>query len=355
MQLSRKPSSRSGSAPKLSDVALAAGVSSMTVSRVINRDGSVSGATRTKVEAAIAALNYVPNPVARKLAGAEQLRIALVYGNPSRAWLSEVLLGCQAEASLGDVRLLLEQCDDARAALVFALRATGNNLDGVILPPPFCDDVEVVGPLLAAGIPVAVLASGTPIAGTFAVMIDDRAAAYDMTCHLVALGHKRIGFITGDPRQTGSGLRLAGYQQALAEAGLSVDPALVVQGDYTYRSGLRAADQLLSMVEPPTAIFAGNDDMAAAVVAVAHRHRLDVPGDISVAGLDDTALATTISPELTTVRQPIQEMAKAAVATLTKAAQQRRTGKQVHPEQRIFVHAVIARESATARQAPDPA
>ena len=95
--------------------------------------------------------------------------------------------------------------------------------------------------------------------------------------------------------------------------------------------------------------------MAAAVVAVAHRHRLDVPGDISVAGLDDTALATTISPELTTVRQPIQEMAKAAVATLTKAAQQRRTGKQVHPEQRIFVHAVIARESATARQAPDPA
>ena len=327
----------------------------MTASRVINRDGSVSAGTRAKVEAAIAALNYVPNPVARKLAGAAQLRLALVYGNPSRAWLSEVLLGCQAEASLRDVRLLLEKCDDSRAALAFAERAAGENLDGVILPPPFCDDIAVVGPLLAAGIAVAVVASGTPIAGTFAVMIDERAAAYDMTRYLLALGHNRIAFICGDTRQTGSALRLAGYRQALGEAGLPVDLALVMQGDYTYKSGLRAADELLGLAQMPTAIFAGNDDMAAAVVAAAHRHHKDVPRDLSVAGFDDTALATTISPELTTVRQPIQDMAQFAVAMLTDAAQQKRTGKPFIPEHRIFAHALVVRESAAPADIPERA
>ncbi len=344
--MSRKPSRRSGSAPKLSDVAHIAGVSSMTVSRVINRDGSVRAATRTKVEAAIAALNYAPNAAARKLAGAAQLRIPLVYGNPSRAWLSEVLLGCQAQASRSDVLLLLEQCNDAASALAFARRAGGDDLDGVILPPPFCDDAAVVAPLLAAGLAVAVIATGAPLAGTFAVMIDDRAAAHDMTQHLVALGHRRIGFITGDPCQTASALRLAGYRDALAQAGLPADPALVVQGDYTYRSGLGAADVLLRLAEPPSAIFAANDDMAAATIAAAHRHRKDVPGDVSVAGFDDTALATTISPELTTVRQPIVAMAQAAVAMLAAAARQRRAGKRVEPERRLFVHELIGRESA---------
>jgi LacI family transcriptional regulator len=318
----------------------------MTVSRVINRDDSVRAETRAKVEAAIVAMNYAPNPAARKLAGAAQLRIVLIYGNPSRAWLSEVLLGCLAEASRSDVKLLLEQCDDANSALAFALQARGLDLDGVILPPPFCDDACVVAPLLAAGIPVAVVASGAPIDGTFAVMIDDRAAAYDMTRHLAALGHRRIGFITGDPRQTGSALRLEGYRLALAEVGLTADPALVVQGDYTYRSGLRAADDLFRLPEPPTAVFAGNDDMAAATIAAAHRHNKDVPDDVSVAGFDDTALATTISPELTTVRQPILTMAQAAVAMLAAAAPRRRSGKPVQPELRVFAHDLIIRGSA---------
>ena len=346
--MNKKSSSRAGNAPKLSDVAQAAGVSAMTVSRVINRDGYVRDATRAKVEAAIAALNYVPNPAARKLAGAAQLRIALVFGNPSRAWLSEVLMGCLAEASRSDVRLLLEQCDDEAAALAFAVRAADEALDGVVLPPPFCDNAAVLAPLLAAGIRVGVIATGQAVAGTFAVMIDDRAAARDMTRHLLALGHRRIGLITGDPRQTGSALLREGYTQALAEAGLEAASELVAPGDYTYRSGLAAANALLALAAPPTAIFACNDDMAAAAIAATHRHHRDVPEQISIAGFDDTALATTISPELTTVRQPIAEMAQAIVSMLASAAQRQRAGTDAPPERRIFPHEIIQRQSAAA-------
>ena len=259
-------------------------------------------------------------------------------------------MGCLAEASRSDVHLLLEKCDDAAAALAFAQRAAEQKLDGVILPPPYCDNAAVVAPLLAANVPVAMLASAAPPPGSFGVMIDERAAAHDMTRHLIDLGHRRIAFIAGDVNQTGSARRLEGYRLALAAAGLSADADLVASGDYTYRSGLRAADALLSLPSPPTAIFAGNDDMAAAVIAAAHRHHKDAPEHISVAGFDDTALATTISPELTTVRQPIAEMAEAAVIMLAEAARGRRSGKPVTGEHRIFPHQVIARESA----APPP-
>jgi LacI family transcriptional regulator len=353
--LTKKASSRASLGPKLTDVAQKAGVSPMTVSRVINRESNVREETRAKVEAAIADLKYIPNTAARKLAGATQLRLALVFGNPSRAWLSEVLVGCLSAATRGDVRLLLEQCHDEAAAVAFARRASAGRLDGVILPPPFCDSQAVVTPLLAAGIPVAVIASGAPLAGTIGVAIDERAAGYDMTRHLLDLGHRRIGFIAGDPRQTGSTRRLEGYRQALDGAGLTCEPDLIVSGEYTYSSGLAAADVLLGLALPPTAIFASNDDMAAAAIAAAHRRHMDVPQDISVAGFDDTALATTISPELTTVRQPIAEMAGEAVAMLVEAARTRRSGTAAGFGLKIFQHEIIARQSASAPRHADGA
>ena len=131
-----------------------------------------------------------------------------------------------------------------------------------------------------------------------------------MTDHLIGLGHRRIGFIVGSANQTASALRREGYCAALAAAGIAELPELIRQGDFTYRSGLARANALLDLADPPTAIFASNDDMAAAVVAAAHWRHLDVPRDLSVCGFDDTAMATTILPELTTVRQPIAEMAQ---------------------------------------------
>jgi LacI family transcriptional regulator len=148
------------------------------------------------------------------------------------------------------------------------------------------------------------------------VRIDDFHAAREMTAHLIEQGHTRIAFIKGQPTQTASAQRLDGFQAAMDDAELEVDPALVIQGYFSYKSGLEAAEKLLARKRLPTAIFASNDDMAAAAISVAHRRGLDVPRDLSVVGFDDTPIATTVWPELTTVRQPIAAMAEAAIKLL---------------------------------------
>ncbi|HWU03433.1 MAG TPA: substrate-binding domain-containing protein, partial [Novosphingobium sp.] len=139
--------------------------------------------------------------------------------------------------------------------------------------------------------------------------------------------------------------RLDGYRAALEEAGLAFDPALVAQGDFTYRSGLAAAGVLLDAAAPPTALFASNDDMAAAALAVARARGLDVPGDLSVCGFDDTPMATTIWPELTTIRQPVRDMARAAVEMLVARIRDQRGGKAEAPCHRLFDFALVCRQS----------
>jgi len=176
-----------------------------------------------------------------------------------------------------------------------------------------------------------------------------------MTRHLIALGHQRIGFIVGHPNQSASARRLDGYRAAIAEMNADAADELVVQGMFTYRSGLDAAEQLLALAERPTAIFASNDDMAAATVAVAHRLALDVPGDLTVTGFDDTALATTIWPELTTVRQPIAEMAREAVQALVRRVRALREEEPAEPEQTRMDFVLVRRQSDAAPRVRPPA
>lgn len=348
--MARRTSSRSTLSPTLTDVAKAAGVSPMTVSRVVNRDPKVRQSTRDRVKAAISALNYTPNQAARSLAGAAHARIALIYGNPSAAYLGEVLLGALQEADQSDARLVLErQKGDDFGALVKTMKS--QRLDGAILPPPFSDSGELIAALRSARIPTALIASASPAPSAFSVAIDDHAAAKDMTAHLLAVGHRRIGFIIGNPNQTASAKRLQGYKSMLSEAGVAFDPALTARGDFTYRSGLAAAHKLLRLQPRPTAIFASNDDMAAATIAAAHALHLDIPRDLSVCGFDDTALSTTIAPALTTIRQPVAEMTMAAVAMLASAYRRRRQGAASPPEQRTFDHQLIRRRSVTAPSA----
>ncbi len=306
------------SGPTVADVARAAGVSTMTVSRVINSEPNVQAATCKKVQAAVAALGYVPNAAARSLAGGGQCRIALLHSNPSAAYLSEFLMGSLAQAAQIDVQLLVEYCDSAETPKTLASRLLAHRVDAVLLPPPLCDDQALRAALAREGLPMAQIATGCAASNAHAVTIDDEAAAHAMAAHLIAQGHRRIGFVTGNPNQTASALRRAGYERAMAEAGNAVAPELIALGDFTYRSGLDAAEVLLALSPRPTAIFASNDDMAAAAVAVAHRHHLDVPGDLSVCGFDDSAMSTTIWPELTTIRQPIAQMARQATALLAE-------------------------------------
>jgi LacI family transcriptional regulator len=346
-------SRRQRTAPTITDVAEAAGVSPMTVSRVINGEANVRDATRAAVNAAIARLGYAPNRAARSLAGAEEQRIALLYSNPSAAYLSEFLMGGLDGVSSGHAQLVIEQCDPGlqeRAAIEHLVR-TG--IDGVVLPPPLCDSMALLDALRAADIPAVVVASGEPRAEVPAVSIDDCQAAHDMTRHLIALGHRRIGFIAGNPNQSASARRREGYEKALAEAGIARDADLIAPGLFSYRSGLDAAETLLALADRPTAIFASNDDMAAAAVAVAHRHGLDVPGDVTVCGFDDTPLATTIWPELTTIRQPIRDMSRAAVELLMNEVRTRRGPVGLAPNHVVLDYMLVRRQSdASPRRRP---
>jgi len=344
MGLDPKPARRQRSSLTIHDVARFAGVSPMTVSRVINGEKNVRDSTRDAVNAAIRELNYAPNPAARSLAGADLVRIGLLYSNPSSAYLSEFLVGSLDQCSRGNIQLIVEKCDEESAETA-ATRLVAAGVDGIILPPPLCDFAGVTRALAEANIPAVAVATGRPPADVSAVRIDDFAAAQAMTRHLIGLGHRRIGFIVGHPNQTASRQRLEGHLAALAGAGLPAPDELVVQGYFTYRSGFEAAEKLLALNPPPTAIFASNDDMAAASVSVAHRRGLDVPRDLTVVGFDDSALATSVWPELTTIRQPIADMSRQAVTLLADEIRSRRAGEKAQHPHALQDFTLIRRQS----------
>ena len=335
-------------APTISDVARLANCSPMTVSRVINGERSVREQTRHAVLDAIRELNYQPNRAARRLAGTDQARIALLYSNPSASYLSELLMGGLEQASLSDVHLVVERCEFERDEFAVVRRLTESGIEGFLLPSPLCDEQPLLDLLTELGVSAVAIGAGIGPEHHSAVMIDEYQAAYDMTQHIIGLGHKRIGFIIGNPHQTASGQRMQGYLDAMTAADLEVTDDLVMQGLFTYRSGYDAAVRLLDQADPPSAIFASNDDMAAAVVAVAHRRHLDVPVDLSVCGFDDTAIASTIWPELTTIRQPIADMARRAVDLLGNELRGGRSGKAFKPTHVTLDYTLVRRGSDAA-------
>jgi LacI family transcriptional regulator len=245
------------------------------------------------------------------------------------------------------VQLVVEKCEGEQWKDK-TQRLIDNGVDGIILPPPLCDTPGLIDLIARAHIPAVTVACGMPDKRVSAVSIDDYQAAYTMANHLMSLGHQRIGFVIGNPNQTASGRRLEGFKAAIKDRAITNPPELIVQGMFTYRSGLDAAEALLSLEQRPSAIFASNDDMAAAAVAIAHRMGLDVPGDLTVAGFDDTALATTIWPELTTVRQPIADMAETAVKFLVRQIRAEREGAPEEPEHLLVNFSLIRRQSDAA-------
>ncbi|GGY45516.1 LacI family DNA-binding transcriptional regulator [Parvularcula lutaonensis] len=328
-------------------VAERVGVSLMTVSRVLNQPEKVKPETAERVRKAIRELNYRPNPVAQSLAGRRSLLIGLLYNNPSANYLAELMLGAMAACRERGHHLLVEDYIAGRAwddaeAIAEAIRGSG--VQGLIVCPPVGERPEAGKMIEAAGLPFVRIAPGEETTDAPYVMIDDHEAARGMTEHLIALGHERIGFIEGPPDQVSSARRRRGFEAAMAAAGLPHGPDLRATGDYTYRSGMEAALELLAPETRPTAIFASNDDMAAGAIAAALQRGLTIPDDLSIAGFDDVSLASSIWPPLTTVRQPIREMAAEAVRLLEAAA---RDGRSVDPV--ILPTTVIARESVQGR------
>lgn len=320
----------------------------MTVSRVINNVGNVSDHARAQVLKAISKLDYSPNRAARSLAGGELVRIALMFDNPSASYLSEFLMGALEEATKRDIHLEVRRCEDALGAAQLVRKLAAGGIGGFILPPPLCDDVSLLDLIEELDAIAVAVGPGQASGSRLAVMIDDFQAAYDMTRHILDLGHRRIGFIIGNPEQAASERRLMGYLAALKEAGIERHDELIVQGRFSYQSGLAASDQLLSLTERPTAIFASNDDMAAATISVAHRRSLEVPGDLTVCGFDDTAIASTVWPELTTVRQPIREMTAWAVTAITRNMSSKKFGTVPASGQTFLPYSLVKRDSDAA-------
>ena len=332
---------------KITDVAARAGVSIKTVSRVMNHEANVRPATRERVRQAAATLDYKPNPAARGLAGRRTFAIGLLYENPHEySYTQRTLEGVFASCEQAGYTLLLRPCKDdsgersrAQAARDFVDQT---RVDGVILPAPLSDDDGVLAALRASDTPTARIAPGAPDDSCCSVRANDRDGARALTAHLLALGHRRIAFVAGDPRHDASAQRLAGYRLGLQEHGVAPDDALVAQGMFDYESGQRAGRALLTLPRRPTAIFAGNDEMAAGVVAAAHELALAVPAAVSVAGFDDSPIASRTWPALSTARQPVFAMA----AALTRDLIAQLRGEVEAVRHRVFDCPLVLRASS---------
>ena len=304
---------------RIQDVAEKAGVSMMTVSRVLNQDSKVSDKTRQKVMQFVKELNYRPNVSARRLASTKSFFIGLLYDNPSASYVSQFLLGSLKRCRASGYHLVVDEADEDVNVTLASVKDLIDitQVDGMILLPPVCDMPEVVATLQEANIPFVRIAPDSNLNASPYICLDDYQASFEATENLIKQGHTKIGHIIGHPNQGASRLRYQGYLDALRSNQITVPPEYIEQGFFTYKSGLTAANKILSLQDKPTAVFASNDDMAAATIAAAHMQNITVPEQLSVVGFDDTQLATTVWPCISTVRQPIQEMAELAIELIT--------------------------------------
>jgi LacI family transcriptional regulator len=342
------------------DVAARAGVSIKSVSRVLNGERNVSDALKHKVQLAVDALGYRPSLSARGLAGASSYLIAALVdadltvehwrSGRGNDYLSRMELGALMECRHAGYHLLIELIDVVSPNLEREITALISSLrpDGLILTPPVSDSALVLDVLDRRGIPYVRLGAETEPGRGRRVYMDDHRAAYDMTVHLARLGHRDIGFVIGNARYAASRSRREGFETAMARQGLQVRPEWVLEGDFTFQSGLECGARMLAQSPRPTAVFASNDDMAFGILQAATRRGLSVPADLSVVGFDDAPGAQFSSPQLTTVRQPVAEMAEIAARMLIGIAQ----AKSDEAVERVHqaAYALIARESS----APPP-
>jgi LacI family transcriptional regulator len=302
--------------PTMTDVSEHAGVSMKTVSRVLNKEAHVRPAVRERVEAAVKALGYRPNLAARQLAGSRSFIIGYPFNNPSAAYITDVLMGAAAACRDRGYHLVSEPVDLGADALpVIERLITALRPDGIILTPPLGDMQDVIDLIAAFDVPLVRIA-GAPGAYGQTITMDECGISAEMVRHLIAEGHRRIGFIRPHPGHIVSQGRLAGYLQALMAAGILADEALIQQGRFDVDSGAAAAGILLDLADPPTAIFAANDDMALGVLRVAHERGLAIPEQIAIAGFDDSPASRLAWPPLTTVRQPMRLLGESAAALL---------------------------------------
>ena len=326
--------------PTIQDVARAAGVAASTVSRYLNGQLKVSPATEAKVLEAVAQLGYVPNAAGRNLARRRSGVIGFVVPEISNPYFGTIA-DHVVEAVEQHGRLVLlcsHRSQSVKQSSYIDLLATGA-IDGMLYLGSF------LAVAIAEGLPVVVV--DEPIAGlppVSAVVMDDYAGGYQATSYLVALGHRRIAFVSG-PDELGSVQeRFRGYRDALTKGGIDTDNQVRLSGQFTEQFGMSALTHLLAAAEPPTAAFVASDYIALGVLSAAEAHGIRVPDDLSIVGFDDIRFAQYVRPRLTTIRSPVDRLAQTGVELLfERLADPRAPARTV-----VLPVELVIRESAAA-------
>jgi LacI family transcriptional regulator len=296
-------------------VAKVAGVSPSTISRVLNGTAVVSELKTLAIRRAVAELGYVPNPLARGLAGGRTLSVGVVTQAVDSPFYGAALRGIEEALDPAGYRPLIVSGNWNAAAegrCIDLLRS--RRVDGIIVLTGRLPDEALQA--CAQSVPVVVTGRSLTGPGLYSLKFDNCEGARMAMAHLIQLGHRRIAFITGDPDHPDASERLAGYRVGLEDAGIAFDPSLVVAGEYHEVSGLMAIDRLLSSGGPVTAVFASNDQMAYGAALGLRRHTLRVPDDVSLVGFDDLPMSQFASPPLSTVHQPAYELGRMAASAM---------------------------------------
>lgn len=329
------------------DVAALAGVSAKTVSRVLNEDRAVKGNTRQRVLEAMSQLEYRPNTQARQLRlGHARTSVGMLLEDPAGGYQSRfhhaMLMASMESGNYLTIDLFgvdqTEYLPDLARFLALA------QIRSMLLLPPLCDFGPLKTLLKHRGIHCVLISPTTSDSHYPSVAMDDRLAARNVTDYLLSLGHTKIAHIAGHPDHAAAFQRLQGFYEAFDAIGAPRPPReYITEGLFTFKTGLQAAEKLLSLPDRPTAIFASNDEMAAATCSVAHRMGLRIPEDLSVIGFDDAPISSAVWPALTTVRQPYLEMARRSLQILNAA------GDKIEPSdvqaRHVIPHELIVRES----------
>jgi LacI family transcriptional regulator len=334
----------------INDIARLANVSKKTVSRVINESPFVREETRTRITEIIERVGFKPDPQARGLAFRRSFLIGLVYDNPNAPYVINIQEGALAALRRQGYELVVHPCDRTSEKFLPEIREliSRQKLDGIILLPPVSEIPALAEMLRRLKCPYVRVAAAQLDDLDNMVLSMDRQSAAEVAEHLAKLGHTRIAMISGPQTYTSTVERVAGFSNALAERGLKIAPEYLIEGGYTFESGAACAELLLSRSPRPTAIFAGNDETAAGVYRTAYLRGLKIPDDLTVIGFDDSPLASRLCPSLTTMRQPIRDMGRAAAErVMAKIA-----GLDALPEtaSTFFPHLVVRESSGRPRE-----
>ena len=341
---------RGGKRATINDVAREAQVSKKTVSRVINQSPFVREDTRERVKAVIDQLGFTPDPQARGLAFRRSFLVGLIYDNPSPTYVVNMQQGVLDALKGSGLELVVHPCNRNSDDLLSEIRGfvERQRLFGVIMPPSVSEDQRVIDLLRDLDCPYVRIASVSLDEPRCMVVTNDWIGAAEAANHLADLGHRRIGLVRGPDLFRSSEVRGKGFSDALAERGIPLDPTYDMTGAYTFESGLACGHALLSLPEPPTAIFTLNDDMAIGVMQAARERGLELPRDLSVVGFDDLPMAARVWPNLTSVRLPIRDMGRMAAEKLLAPMRGVDPAKMVQPEVRP---ALVVRHSAISADA----